>query len=41
VTLNDRTGLEHRVLLGRRLLEGRFVVDVARRFTTAPSCSLS
>jgi hypothetical protein len=41
VTLNDRRGLEHRVLLGRRLLQGRFVVDVARRFTSPPSCSLS
>jgi hypothetical protein len=39
VTLNDRTGLEHRVLLGRKFLAGRFVVDVAKRFTAPASCA--
>lgn len=29
VTLADREGLRHRVLIGRRALWGRFVVDVA------------
>lgn len=38
VTLNDRSRLRHRVLLGRNLLEGRFVVDVARALTAPPAC---
>lgn len=38
VTLNDRAGVEYRMLLGRNLLEGRFVVDVARAFTSPPGC---
>ena len=36
VTLNDRSRLEHHVLLGRNLLEGRFGGDVARRCTHPP-----
>src|SRR3990172_6834104 len=38
VRLTARSRLEHPVLLGRNLLEGRFVVDVARRYTSPPAC---
>ena len=38
VTLNDRARVEYRMLLGRNVLEGRFVVDVARSLTARPAC---
>lgn len=37
-TLNDRSHMEYRMILGRNLLEGRYVVDVSRILTTKPSC---
>lgn len=30
INLNDRTGMEYKFLVGRNLLLGRFIVDVAR-----------
>lgn len=41
VTLNDRTRVDYRVLLGRNLLEGRFIVDVARSLTARPACPVT
>jgi hypothetical protein len=38
VTLHDRSRLQHRMLLGRNVLEGRFVVDVARTLTAPAVC---
>lgn len=32
VTLHDRTEMRHRVLIGRRILAGRFVIDSSRSF---------
>jgi len=38
VTLNDRARVDYRMLLGRNVLEGRFVVDVAHSLTAPPAC---
>lgn len=38
VTLNDRARVDYRMLLGRNVLEGRFVVDVSRNLTAPPNC---
>lgn len=38
VNLVDRSVLEHRMLIGRDFLQGRYVVDSARTYVTAPSC---
>jgi len=38
VTLNDRRRVDYRVLIGRNLLEGRFLVDVDRSLTAAAAC---
>jgi hypothetical protein len=32
ITLTDRAGMLFRMILGRKALEGDFVVDVARKF---------
>jgi hypothetical protein len=37
-TLNDRSHLEYRALLGRNVLAGRFVVDVERTHIVPSSC---
>lgn len=37
-TLGDRTQMNYRVILGRRALEGRLLVDTDRKFTTQPGC---
>jgi hypothetical protein len=37
-TLNDRSRLPYRMLIGRNLLAGRFVVDVDRSLTVRPQC---
>jgi len=41
VTLSNRTGLDYRMLVGRNLLERRFLVDVARTLLTHPECQPS
>jgi hypothetical protein len=38
VSLNDRSSMQYRMLLGRNVLEGRFLVDVSRSFATRPVC---
>jgi hypothetical protein len=37
-TLGARTGLNYRVILGRRSLEGAAVVDPQKKFTTEGGC---
>lgn len=37
-TLSDRSNFHYRMLLGRRTLENRFLVDSAKTFTTKKSC---
>ena len=37
-TLNDRSGMEHRMLLGRNALAGRFLVDVDRDTAAPAAC---
>lgn len=39
VTLNDRSQMDYPLLIGRKTLEGKFVVDVSRSSTSPPSCS--
>jgi len=39
VTLNDRSHMDYPLLIGRKTLEGKFVVDVSRSCTSPPSCS--
>lgn len=38
VNLARRKGLHYRMLIGRRFMEGNFVVDPSSRFLTHPSC---
>lgn len=38
VTLNDRSHMDFPLLIGRKTLEGNFVVDVSRSNTTPPHC---
>jgi len=38
VSLNDRRRVDYRVLIGRNLLEGRFLVDVERSLTAPTAC---
>jgi hypothetical protein len=38
VTLNDRSLMEFPLLIGRKTLEGNFVVDVSRSKTLPPTC---
>jgi hypothetical protein len=38
VTLNDRSKMEFPVLIGRRALAGKFVVDVSRKNLLPPAC---
>lgn len=38
VNLIDRSTLEHRMLIGRDFLQGRYVVDSARTYVTTPGC---
>ena len=38
VNLANRKGLRYRMLIGRRFMEGIFVVDPSARFLTRPSC---
>jgi hypothetical protein len=38
VTLNDRSKMEHPLLVGRRTLRGRYIVDVSRKNLLPPSC---
>jgi hypothetical protein len=37
-TLSRRDDMNYRVILGRRALEGRLLVDSARKFTVEPGC---
>ena len=39
VNLANRKGLHYRMLIGRRFMEGIFVVDPSSRFLTRPSCT--
>ena len=38
VSLNDRSLMEFPLLIGRKTLEGNFVVDVSRSKTVSPTC---
>ena len=38
VTLVDRTGFDHGLLVGRSFLAKHFIVDPARTYTTEPTC---
>jgi hypothetical protein len=38
VTLNDRSHMEFPLLVGRKTLEGNFIVDVSRTNTIPPNC---
>jgi hypothetical protein len=40
-TLSERGNMNYRVILGRRALEGRLLVDSARKFTSDPGCPVS
>jgi hypothetical protein len=37
-TLNDRSGMEYPVLIGRKTLRGKFVVDVSSKNISQPNC---
>jgi len=38
VNLNDRSAMEYPFLIGRRLLSGRYIVDVSRQRMIPPKC---
>lgn len=38
VTLNDRSKMEYPVLVGRRALRGKYIVDVSRKNLLPPNC---
>ncbi len=38
VNLIDRSAFNYRLLIGRRFLEGTFLIDSAAKFTTRPHC---
>ena len=38
VNLEDRGGMNYRMILGRTALEGDFVVDVSKKYIARPSC---
>jgi hypothetical protein len=38
VTLNDRSKMEHPVLVGRKTLRGKYIVDVSRKNILPPVC---
>jgi len=40
-TLNDRSRMEYRMLVGRNILAGRFLVDVAEQDLVPPACPAS
>jgi hypothetical protein len=40
-TLSERRHMNYRVILGRRALEGRLMVDSGRKFTSDPGCPAS
>jgi hypothetical protein len=39
VTLNDRSKMDYPFLLGRKALDGKFVVDVSRKNILPPACT--
>lgn len=38
VNLEDRGGMNYRMILGRTALEGNFIVDVSKKYIAGPSC---
>jgi len=38
VNLNDRSGMNYRMLIGRRFLEDKFVIDTSAKHLTKPEC---
>jgi hypothetical protein len=40
-SLSSRGAMNYRVILGRRALEGRLLVDSGRKFTSEPGCSVT
>lgn len=38
VNLEDRSGFNYQMLIGRTFLKGSFVIDPARKFTVYPQC---
>lgn len=38
VNLNDRSGMNYRMLIGRRFLEDKFVIDTSVKYLTKPEC---
>ena len=38
VNLSDRTGMSYRILIGRRFLEDRFLIDTSAKHLTKPEC---
>lgn len=41
VSLVDRSGFNYELLIGRKFLKDRFVVDPAKTFTAQPSCDVN
>ena len=41
VTLVDRTGFEYQMLVGRKYMEGDFVVDPGVTYSTQPNCAVA
>lgn len=40
VSLVDRSGFNYDLLIGRKFLKDRFIVDPAKKFTAQPSCNV-
>lgn len=38
VNLNDRAGMSYRMLIGRRFLDDRFLIDTSAKYLTSPEC---
>ncbi len=39
VNLNDRSGMSYRMLIGRRFLEDKFLIDASAKHLTKPECA--
>lgn len=39
VNINDRSGMNYRMLIGRRFLEDKFLIDASAKYLTKPTCA--